>query len=93
MSEEYTAKDILVLTGEEVVEAFDWAKAGELTKTYPWVTLEFVTRLLEACRVSGWAVDLAIQRYLDRDKTVEQPQEFVEVYRDILIENRFRNWR
>jgi hypothetical protein len=62
----YDSSCIKILSPEEVVEKFDWAKIGELAHKYKrdakWISLG-----LEACRASGESLEYFIGRYLEKD--------------------------
>ncbi len=69
MSGEYTADAIRVLSKDEVVRRFGFAKAGELAsqfnKSRPWVE-----RGLAACRDANVPEDYFIDRYIKGDHSV-----------------------
>lgn len=80
----YTAESIRILTSAELKERFFFVRIGDLAKQYPSVSIEFISRLLEACHYSGFPEELAIKRYLDKDKSVTVSSEFIECHRELL---------
>ena len=76
------AKSIKVLSPDDVVENFVWAKAGELAHKYKrdqkWIELG-----LEACRASGVDQKYFIERYLDK----------VDVPKNVIVEQAYRDLR
>ena len=86
----YTAANIRILSPLEAAERFVFARAVELVKLYPTAPSDFIQRLLQACQLSGWSVDLAEQRYLAGDRTVQPPPEFMDCHNELLREARRR---
>jgi hypothetical protein len=84
---EYTAANIRVLSEEEV-GLFPWERVNALAKLYPHIAKPAIERLVQATLMSGWDLDLARQRYLDRDKAIDVPTEFIDVYAQLLDERR-----
>lgn len=82
-SDGYTAKRIRVLDEAEIAARFGWAHAGQLAERYRHVPQEFIARMLEACRLSGMACELAIARYLDGDRSVGVTSEFMAAHSEL----------
>ena len=85
----YTAKDIIILEPDQVSEKFFFVRVNELAKQYPSSSPIFIARLLEACALSGFDEELAIQRYLAKDKRIVPSQELLECHRELLREMRY----
>lgn len=73
----YDASAIRILGDDEILERFLFARVAELGRKYPHVAPDFIRRLIESVAQSGCPLELAVARYLDRDKTVEVPDEFI----------------
>lgn len=86
--ETYTAANIRVLTGLEASERFSFARAAELAKLHPHVAPDFIARMVEACHLSGWSVDLAEQRYLRGEKAITPTPAFFACHAELLREGR-----
>ena len=89
MMSNYTAADIIILEPDQVSEKFFFVRANELAKQYPSSSPLFIARLLEACQLSGFDEELAIQRYLAKDKRIVPSPELLECYRELLREMRY----
>ena len=85
----YTAKDIIILEQDQVSEKFFFVRVNELAKQYPSSSPIFIARLLEACQLSGFDEELAIQRYLAKDKRIVPSPELLECHRELLREMRY----
>lgn len=85
----YTAKDIIILEPDQVSEKFFFVRVNELAKQYPSSSPIFIARLLEACKLSGFDEELAIQRYLAKDKRIVPSPELLECHRELLREMRY----
>lgn len=85
----YTAKDIIILEPDQVSEKFFFVRVNELAKQYPSSSPIFIARLLEACQLSGFDEELAIQRYLAKDKRIVPSPELLECHRELLREMRY----
>ena len=85
----YTAKDIIILEHDQVSEKFFFVRVNELAKQYPSSSPLFIARLLEACQLSGFDEELAIQRYLAKDKRIVPSPELLECHRELLREMRY----
>jgi hypothetical protein len=85
---DYTAKDIHILTPHESAEKFLFVRVKELSERYPHVASDFIERLLTSCALSGFPEELAIQRYLEGDKTIQPSPELLECHREQLRELR-----
>lgn len=85
----YTAKDIIILEPDQVSEKFFFVRVNELAKQYPSSSPIFIARLLEACALSGFDEELAIQRYLAKDKRIVPSPELLECHRELLREMRY----
>jgi len=85
----YTAADIIILEHEEVSEKFFFVRVNELSKQYPSSSPIFIARLLESCALSGFEEELAIQRYLAKDKRIVPSPELIECHRELLKEMRY----
>jgi hypothetical protein len=86
----YTAANIRILSPLEAAERFGFARAAELAKLYPTVPTVFIQRLCQACQLSGWPVELAEQRYLAGDRSIQPPPEFMDCHNELLQEVRRR---
>jgi hypothetical protein len=86
---DYTAKDIRILSDDEVVEAFDWAKAGALSVQYHrdegWIQ-----RGLSACQSAGVSGRYFVRRYLEGDKDMPQHEGVEAAFRALLVDNQGR---
>lgn len=85
----YTAQDIIILEQEQVSEKFLFVRVNELAKQYPSSSPIFIARLLESCALSGFEEELAIQRYLAKDKSITPSPELLECHRELLREMRY----
>lgn len=85
----YTAKDIIIIEPDQVSEKFFFVRVNELAKQYPSSSPIFIARLLEACQLSGFDEELAIQRYLAKDKRIVPSPELLECHRELLREMRY----
>jgi hypothetical protein len=83
----YTAANIRILSGPELVDRFDWAKAGQLAEKYS-LPLDHVERGLQACRESGVDPEYFVRRYLDKDKTVERRPEVEDAFLELVRQER-----
>ena len=86
---DYTAADIIILDNKEVSEKFFFVRVNKLAKQYPSVAPDFIARLLEACQLSGFSEELAIQRYLAKDKSIVPSPELIECHKELLKEMRY----
>ena len=87
---DYTAKDIKVLGEAALEERFLWKHAEALAREYPYVAPAFIGRLVEACTLSGWPVEQAVQRYLREDRSVLVPAEFTAVFSELVKQAQYR---
>lgn len=85
----YTAADIQILDHQEVSERFFFVRVGELSRQYPQANTEFIARLLEACALSGFDEELAVRRYLAKDKSIVPSPELIECHKELLMEMRY----
>lgn len=69
MSEEYTAKNIRILSKSEAYQRMPWLKADELAARYG-KDQGFVERGLEACRRANVGEEYFIKRYLEDIKSI-----------------------
>jgi hypothetical protein len=67
----YTAARITILEAEEAKRRFGFVQAATLAVQYPSIASAFIERLLESCRLTGFPVETAIRRYLDKDGTAQ----------------------
>ena len=86
---DYTAADIIILDHNEVSEKFFFVRVNKLAKQYPSVAPDFIARLLESCQLSGFSEELAIQRYLAKDKSIIPSPELIECHKELLKEMRY----
>ena len=84
METPYTAAAIRILTPDEAADRFAFAEVARLASRYPSVAPEFIARLVEACSLANFSLDLAVRRYLDKDRSVSVTPELLEVHRDLL---------
>ncbi len=81
--EGYVAESIKILPDAELLERFPWAKAETLAAQYDQ-PLDFVKRLLETCRLSGWPVEQATTKYFQDDASVVVPPEVQSIHREVV---------
>lgn len=86
---EYNASRIKILSHEEILDAFDWAKVGHLAAQYNRDP-DFIERGLQACARVGVHHSYFVGRYLDGDKTIPFREDVNEAMTDILKESRGR---
>lgn len=84
METPYTATAIRILLPEEAADRFAFAKATQLASQYPAIAPEFIARLIEACLLADFPIDLAVRRYLDKDRSISVTPELLEIHRDLL---------
>jgi hypothetical protein len=92
MSEDYTAKDIRVLTDDELDEQFIFIATEQLARIYRHVPAEVISRMLVACELSGQSCSDVVQRYLVGDRSVRVTSEFMECYQEELRARRWASW-
>jgi hypothetical protein len=80
---DYGSASIKILDDTEALERFPWLEAEGIAAQYSQ-PLDFVKRLLETCRLSGWPVEHAIKRYFEGDTSVPVPLEVRPVHRDVV---------
>ena len=85
---DYTAKDIQILDSRQASEKFFFLRVKQLSEQYPSVATDFIARMLESCMLSGFDEQLAIRRYLAKDKSITPSPEFIECHKEILQEFR-----
>lgn len=86
MSEDnYTAKNIRILTNAEISE-FEWVKCSDLAAKHK-KPLTFIERGFECCRRLGIEPDYFINKYLKKKSITPMP-EFEKVYKEILQEEK-----
>lgn len=90
--QDYTAKDIRILSDEDIIEKFDWAKIGSLSEQYKAPT-EWIERGFMACDRAGVPVEYFIDRYLKKDKEVPFHEGVDEAYRELFLRNPALRWR
>jgi hemerythrin superfamily protein len=81
---DYTAKDIHILTNHEASEKFLFVRVKELSERYTSTSTEFIERLLESCALSGFDEQLAIQRYLEKDRSIQPTPELIECHKELM---------
>lgn len=86
----YDASTIRVMETREVIEAFVWAKAGELSAR-SGKSVDWIRRGLEACERAGVPHTYFIRRYIDGDKSVMLNPDVNEAMADINKECRPSN--
>jgi hypothetical protein len=84
----YTAKDIQILNNQQASEKFFFLRVKQLSEQYPSVASDFIARILESCMLSGFDEELAVRRYLAKDKSIIPSPEFIECHKELL--NEFR---
>lgn len=84
MNEPYTAAAIRILPPQEVANRFAFAQVAQLAAQYPSVAPEFIARLIEACVLSDFPIEQAVQRYLDKDRSIAITPELLEIHRALL---------
>jgi len=78
----YTAKDIKILSPEEILE-FDFALTEHFIKEY-FKPKDFIQRGMEATRLCGLCPRQFFEaRYLKGDKTIPVPAEFIIISREL----------
>lgn len=80
---DYTAVNIVILDNKLFL-----GRVKQLADQYPNVASSFISRMLEACVLSGFSEKLAVKRYLAKDKSVVPSPEFVECHKELLQEFR-----
>lgn len=85
---DYTAKDIRILDSRQASEKFFFLRVKQLSDEYPAVASDFIARMLESCMLSGFDEQLAIRRYLAKDKSIVPSPEFLECHKELLKEFR-----
>ena len=68
----YDASRITILDPSEAAQRFPFALAAELAVRYPTTAPDFIERLVESCRLTGFSLELATRRYLGRNSAVTQ---------------------
>lgn len=86
----YDASSIRVMEAREVIEAFVWAKAGELAAR-SGKSADWIRRGLDACERTGVPHSYFIRRYIDGDKSVQMNADVNEAMADINKEARPSN--
>ena len=79
----YDASCIRILSPEQAVERFGFARAGDLIARYPSSSPDFIRRMVEACQLSGWPIEEAERRYLAGDRSVAPTPEFIACHREL----------
>ena len=87
---DYTAKDIRILESHEAQEKFLFLRVKALSERYRSTSSEFIERLLTACALSGFDEELAIRRYLDKDKSIIPSVELIECHKELMDRCRSR---
>lgn len=82
----YTANSIKILDDADIIDRFDWARAGEWARLYHY-PLDWCQRALEACRRANVDPEYIEARYLRREP-IERIPAVDEAMRDILSEAR-----
>lgn len=85
---DYTAKDIKILDSKQASEKFFFLRVKQLSEQYPSVASDFIARMLESCMLSGFDEELAVRRYLAKDKRIIPSPEFIECHKELM--NAFR---
>lgn len=85
-SNEYNAKSIKILSDAVAAKRFGYEKAIELSNQYAGVSAEWLKLIVEASNLCGIEPEIVCAKYLDLDKTVTLPEEFAEIYKDLLRE-------
>jgi hypothetical protein len=86
-SDTYNANSIRVLTDDEILDSFDWAKIGHLASQYKRDS-DFIERGLLACERVGVHYSYFVGRYLENDKTIPMREDVNAAMADILKEMR-----
>lgn len=87
----YDASNIVIIEHDQLSKLFMFSRINDLCERYTSFNTVFIKRLVEACQLSGFDESLAIQRYLERDKSIEVTPEFVECYKELMNESRSRS--
>ena len=82
----YDEHSIQILSEDEAADRFLFARTEQIAQQYPAVSTRFISRLIEACQLSGWDLDKAARRYCCSDRTIQAPQGFLDVYRALMPE-------
>lgn len=82
MSEEYTAKNIVVFSEDVVAERFGFAKATQLLKQYPQAPEQFVKTAVEAAVLVGVKPELVMKKYYE-GQNIELAPEYAVVYAEL----------
>lgn len=82
MSDDYTAKDIKILSDAVAAQKFGYEKAREILDQYAGVSREFVEAVVEACSMVGIEPERVMDKYT-KGRNIEIPEEFYAVYKEI----------
>jgi hypothetical protein len=89
---EYTAKNIKVMSGQEIQESMPWFKAARLAAEYPQRPQEFILRGVIASEHSGLSTEYFEKRYLQEDKTIPENPYFTAAYKQLIEDARQEQW-
>ena len=80
---DYTAANIQILDSK-TLRIMREKRVKNLSNQYPGIAISFIARLLESCQLSGFPEELAIKRYLMKDKSIVPSQELIECHKELL---------
>jgi len=80
--EEYTAKNIIVLSPEEAANRFTWMQANNLATLYI-KPLEYIERLLAAGQLAGKSIDWIVDRYLKKTGDTMRDTDFETIHKEL----------
>jgi hypothetical protein len=84
----YNASSIKILGARQLEERFFFVRVPSLADKYRHIPRAHIARLLEAAELSGWPFDLAERRYLEGDKSIVVPVEFVTIFAELADQRR-----
>ena len=87
MMTDYTASAIKVLSQSEAESRMTWLQANNLAAEHH-KPIDFVERLLEACRLADADIDWAIGRYLCGDKSLPRNRDVEMISRELQLKLR-----
>lgn len=77
----YDSSDIRILSREEQLARNPFVLKHDLEQRYPSIAPIFISRLVDACLMADYPIELAEQRYLAKDLSIQPTPELLAVYR------------
>jgi len=81
---DYTAKNIKVLSEDVAASKFDYQKVLRYKHYYPNIPSEVLSRLIEASQRAGIDHELAIEKYVCENKEIQLTDEFYMIFDHLL---------